>query len=163
MGLIEERLAERGLTLPPAPVTPPGMVLPFPWVRVRGDRAFVSGHGPRRPDGTIVRSLGRVGAGCSPDDAREAARLTALAILGSLSRELGALDRVTAWLRVLVMVNAAPGFTATPGVANGFTDLVLDLWGPEAGAHARSAIGVAELPLGMPVEIEAEVEVRPSP
>lgn len=161
---IEERLADRGLVLPEPMQTPPGMVLPFPWVRLwpahLPDRAFVSGHGPLMPDGSLPEGLtGKVGTDVSETDAYEAARLTGLAILASLRRALGDLDRVTGWLRVFGMVNAAPGFTNTPAVINGFSDLILDLWGPEAGAHARSAIGVAELPVGLPVEIEAEVAV----
>jgi enamine deaminase RidA (YjgF/YER057c/UK114 family) len=80
-------------------------------------------------------------------------------MLGTLKRELGDLDRVTAWLRVFGMVNSAPGFTDQPAVINGFSDLILDLYGPEAGQHARSAVGLAELPFGIPVEIEAEVAV----
>ena len=83
----------------------------------------------------------------------------ALSILGSLKRELGELDRVTAWLRVFGMVNSAPGFDRQPSVINGFTELILELYGPERGAHARSAVGMAELPFGIPVEIEAEVEI----
>jgi enamine deaminase RidA (YjgF/YER057c/UK114 family) len=111
-------------------------------------------------DGSVPKGLlGKVGTEVSETDAYEAARLTGLAILSSLQRALGDLDRVTGWLRVFGMVNVAPGFTRTPAVINGFSDLILDLWGPEAGAHARSAIGVAELPLGLPVEIEAEVAV----
>jgi enamine deaminase RidA (YjgF/YER057c/UK114 family) len=90
---------------------------------------------------------------------RAAAKPFRLAMLSSLQRALGDLDRVTGWLRVFGMVNVAPGFTRTPAVINGFSDLILDLWGPETGAHARSAIGVAELPLGLAIEIEAEVAV----
>jgi enamine deaminase RidA (YjgF/YER057c/UK114 family) len=93
------------------------------------------------------------------EQAYDAARLTALAIVSSLQRSLGDLDRVTGWLRVFGMVNTAPGFTRTPAVINGFSDLILDLWGADAGPHARSAIGVAELPFSLPVEIEAEVAV----
>jgi enamine deaminase RidA (YjgF/YER057c/UK114 family) len=161
---IEQRLAERGLVLPDPMATPPGLVLPFPWVRLwpahLPGRAFVSGHGPLLPDGSVPKGmLGKVGAEVSEADAYEGARLTGLAILSSLQRELGDLDRVTGWLRVFGMVNAAPGFTKTPNVMNGFSDLILDLWGPASGAHARSAIGVAELPLGLAVEIEAEVAV----
>jgi len=81
-------------------------------------------------------------------------------MLGSLARELGDLDRITAWVRVLGMVNSAPGFASQPSVINGFSDLILDLFG-EAGAHARSAVGMAELPFNMPVEVEAEVQVAP--
>ncbi len=88
-----------------------------------------------------------------------AARLTGLAILGSLSRALGDLDRILAWSRVFGMVNAAPGFNAMPSVINGFSDLILDVFGPDVGAHARSAVGMAELPFDIPVEIEGEVEL----
>jgi len=80
-------------------------------------------------------------------------------VLASLQRALGDLDRITAWLRVFGMVNTAPGFNQTPTVINGFSDLIVELWGPEAGPHARSAIGVAELPFSIPVEVEAEVAV----
>jgi len=156
---IETRLEEMGLALPGPTKTPPGIELPFAWVRVRGDRAYVSGHGPLNPDGSLAGPFGKVGAEVSPEEGYEAARLTALAMLGSLSRALGDLDRVTAWLTVHGMVNAAPDFTATPNVINGFSDLILDLYGPEAGNHARAAVGMATLPLGMPVEVSAEVEI----
>jgi len=152
---VEERLEKLGLSLPEAAL----VKLPFAWVRVRGSRAFVSGHGPLNPDGSMARPLGKVGAELSLQQGYEAARLTGLAILGSLKRELGALDRVAAWLRVLGMVNSAPGFTKQPLVMNGFSELILELYGPERGSHARSAVGMAELPFGMPVEIEAEVEI----
>jgi enamine deaminase RidA (YjgF/YER057c/UK114 family) len=89
----------------------------------------------------------------------EAARLTALSMLGSLQRELGDLDRITQWVRVFGMVNSAPGFNRQPAVINGCSDLILQLWGDDAGAHARSAVGMAELPFGIPVEIEGEVEI----
>jgi enamine deaminase RidA (YjgF/YER057c/UK114 family) len=161
MSSIESRLRELGLVLPPPLVVPAGTKLPFPWVRVRGNRAFVSGHAPQAPDGTLARPLGKVGAEVSVEQAHHAARLVGLAILGSLERELGDLDRVTAWLRAFGMVNSAPGFHRQPQVINGFSELILELYGPERGAHARSAVGLAELPFGIPVEIEAEVEIRP--
>jgi len=135
------------------------MRLPFSWVRVRGNKAYISGHGPQNVDGSIADPLGKVGAEVSVEQAYQAARLTALAILGSLQRELGDLDRVTAWLKVHGMVNSAPHFTQQPAVINGFSDLILELYGQEAGQHARSAVGMAALPLAMPVEIEAEVEI----
>jgi enamine deaminase RidA (YjgF/YER057c/UK114 family) len=138
---------------------PPGLVLLFSWVRVRGDRAYVSGHVPLNPDGSIAKPLGKVGAEVSEEQAYEAARLTALAILASLRRALGDLDRVAAWLRVFGMVNIVPGFDKQPNVINGFSDLILELYGPEAGDHARSAVGMVGLPLDVPVEIEAEVEI----
>ncbi|MGW4489915.1 RidA family protein [Amycolatopsis sp. NPDC004368] len=156
---IENRLAELGLQMPEPLSPPPGVTLAFPWVRVFRGRAFVSGHGPQLPDGSIAGPFGKVGAEVTEAQAYEAARLTALAMLGSLKRELGDLDRVTAWLRVFGMVNTAPGFARTPAVINGFSELIVQLWGPEAGEHARSAVGLAELPFGVPVEIEAEVAI----
>lgn len=156
---IEARLEELGLILPEPLVLPPGARLPFPWVRVRGNRAFISGHGPQQPDGSLAGPFGKVGAEVLPEQAYEAARLIALAILGTLKRQLGDLDRVTAWLRVFGMVNSAPDFTRQPAVINGFSDLVLAVYGEEAGSHARSAVSVASLPFNIPVEIEAEVEI----
>jgi len=158
MARIEKRLAEMGLVLPP-PVRPPaGVVLPFQFVRVTGRRAFVSGHGPQGPDGSIAAPLGKLGRELTVEQGHHAARLTALAILGSLQRAIGDLDRVV-WGRVFGMVNSADGFNRQPQVINGFSDLILELYGPDAGAHARSAVGMAELPFDMPVEIEAEVEL----
>ena len=156
---VEAKLEELGLVLPEPTKVPPGLVLPFLWVRVRGDRAYVSGHGPLDPDGSISGPFGKVGREVSEEQGYEAARLTALAVIASLQRALGDLDRVTAWLRVFGMVNSAPSFDRQPNVINGFSDLILELWGPEAGDHTRSAVGLAELPLGMPVEVEAEVEI----
>ncbi len=156
---IEARLQELGLVLPEQPKPPPGIELSFAWVRSRGDRAYVSGHGPLNADGSVAGPFGKVGAEVSPEQGYEAARLTALSVLGSLKRELGDLDRVSAWLTVHGLVNAAPDFVRTTNVINGFSDLILELYGPEAGTHARVAPGVATLPLGLPVTIAAEVEI----
>ena len=156
---IEARLKRLGLVLPPAIVVPPKTRLPFSFVRVRGNRAYVSGHAPQTAEGTIAVPVGKVGRDVSLTQGYQAARLTALAVLGSLQRELGDLDRVTAWLRVFGMVNSAPGVVQQPAIINGFSDLILELWGPDAGAHARSAVGMAELPFNIPVEVEAEVEI----
>jgi enamine deaminase RidA (YjgF/YER057c/UK114 family) len=160
MPTIEKRLEVLGIALPRQTQAPGGVALPFPWVRVVGSRALISGHGPTNPDGSLAHPLGKVGRDVSLDEAYHAARLTGLAILGSLQRELGSLDRIAAWTRVFGMVNAAPGFTSLPPVINGFSDLVLEVFGPTIGAHARSAVGLAELPFGIPVEIEGEVELR---
>jgi enamine deaminase RidA (YjgF/YER057c/UK114 family) len=156
---IEARLATLGLKLPPPLVVAPHVRLPFAFVRVAGTRAYISGHGPIGPDGRVARPLGKVGADLTVEQAYESARLTALAILGSLQRALGDLDRITSWLRIFGMVNAAPGFSDLPTVINGCSDLILELYGPVRGAHARSAVGLAELPFNIPVEIEGEVEV----
>jgi hypothetical protein len=94
----------------PAPLQLRGVALPFPWVRVRGNRGYISGHAAQNPDGSLAGPLGKVGLAVSLEQAQLSARLTALAILGTLKRELGDLDRVSAWLRVFGMVNSAPGF-----------------------------------------------------
>jgi enamine deaminase RidA (YjgF/YER057c/UK114 family) len=154
---IEERLAELGLELPAPLVAPPGVELPFELVRVSGGHAYISGHVAM--DGSEVLFQGKVGADVTVEQAQQAARATGLSMLTALKQELGDLDRVVRWVKALGLVNCAPGFNQTPAVVNGFTNLIVDLWGPEAGAHARSAIGVAELPFDAPVEIEAIVEV----
>ncbi len=156
---VEARLEELGLVLPEPLKAPPGLHLPFSWVRVRGNRAYVSGHGAQNPDGSLAGPFGKVGAEVSLEQGYEAARLTALSVLGNLKRTLGDLNRLSAWLRVFGMVNSAPGFNQQPNVINGFSDLIIEVYGSEVGDHARSAVGMAELPLGLPVEIEAEVEL----
>lgn len=155
---IEAKLKALGLILPEPFKVPPDLQLPFAWVRVRGNRAYISGHVPQNPDGSLAEPLGRVGAEVTAEQGYQAARLVALAHLGSLKRALGDLDRVTAWLRVFAMVNAAPGFNQTPLVTNGYSDLILQLYGPEVGMHARSSIGM-QIPLNAPVNCEAEVEI----
>ena len=159
MAKIEERLSALGLVLPPQVKPPAGVVLPFQFVRLVGNRALISGHGPQNPDGSLAAPFGKVGREVSLEQGYAAARLTALSILGSLQRALGDLDRVRAWGRVFGMVNSAPGFNRQPGVINGFSDLILELYGPDIGAHSRSAVGLAELPFDLPVEIEGEVEI----
>jgi len=155
---IETRLQEFGLVLPEPTRAPSGVRLPFAPVRVRGRRALIAGHGPLNPDGTVAGPFGKVPSEVSVDQAYASARLVCLAMLGSLKRAIGDLDRVTAWLRVFGMVNSDPDFTLQPNVINGCSDLLLDLFGPELGQHARSAVGLMALPFGIPVEIEAEVE-----
>lgn len=156
---IEGKLKASGLVLPEPLKIPEGVKLPFSFVRVRRNRAYISGHGPLNPDGSLAGPFGKVGADVTLERAYEAARLTALSILSSLKRELGNLNKVSAWIRVFGMVNSAPGFNQQPQVINGFSDLILELYGPDRGRHARSAVGMAELPFDLPVEIEAEVEI----
>ena len=160
MSRIEAKLKELGLTLPPTLQAPGGVVLPFPWINVRGDRATISGHAPQNPDGTLAGPFGKVGGDVTQDEGYQLARKVGLSILGSLHRELGDLDRIVGWVRVFGMVNSAPGFERHPAVINGFSDLILAVFGPEVGRHARSAIGVAGLPFNIAVEIEAEVLLR---
>ena len=160
MPQIEERLKALGLNLPPPFRPPQGVMLPFQFVHVVGRRALISGHGPQSPDGSFAKPLGKVGREVSPEQGYLAARLVALSILGSLQRAIGDPDRINAWGRVLGMVYSAPGFNQQPSVINGFSDLILELFGPEVGAHSRSAVGLAELPFDLPVEIEGEVDLR---
>ena len=156
MSAIEDRLAGLGLELPAPPAAPPGVELPFEFVRVHGELAYVSGHGPL--DGDRVLLTGSVGAEVTVEQAYDAARATALSMLASLKTALGDLDRVSEWIRLLGFVKCAEGFNATPAAINGFSDLIIELWG-DAGRHSRSAIGAGELPFGMPVEVEAVVAI----
>jgi len=156
VGAVEDRLEELGLTLPRPFAPPPGVDFAFDLVRVHDGLAYVSGHLPMDGDQVLVQ--GKVDADVSVEDAHEAARLTGLSIFASLKQELGDLDRVTGWVKALGLVNCSPGFSKTPAVINGFSELILDVWG-EAGSHARSAIGASELPFDVPVEVEAIVEV----
>ncbi|HEV7432074.1 MAG TPA: RidA family protein [Steroidobacteraceae bacterium] len=159
MSKIEDRLYALGLTLPPPVQAPAGMKLPFQFVRIMGQRALISGHGPQNRDGSFATPLGKLGRELTLEQGYVAAKLTALSILGSLKRAIGDLDRITAWLRLFGMVNSAPGFNKQPGVINGCSDLIIDLYGADVGAHSRSAVGMAELPFDIPVEIEGEVEL----
>jgi enamine deaminase RidA (YjgF/YER057c/UK114 family) len=139
---------------------PPNIKTPSAWIRLRGDKAYISGHGPQNSDGSVAGPFGKVGTNdVSVEQGYESAKLACLSILGSLKREIGRLDKVAAWLQVRVMINTVEGFTKTANVADGFSDLILMLYDREAGIHARSAIGVQALPLNLPVIIDALVEI----
>jgi enamine deaminase RidA (YjgF/YER057c/UK114 family) len=144
----EARLAELGLELPAPPELPftPRLVP----VLVHGGLAYLSGNGD-------FGCLGRVGDDVDVARAALAARTTAHLMCRALREELGSLDRVERWVKVLVLVRSVPGFGEQPAVANGFTNAIVELWGEERGLCARSAIGVAELPSGLAVEVEALV------
>src|SRR5215213_2559503 len=156
---VEAKLEELGLVLPGPMKVPEGFRLPFAKVRIRGKHAYVAGHHALNADGSLAPPFGKVGAEVTPGQAYRAARLAALAMLSDLKRELGNLDRVSAWLRVFGMVNSAPGFDRQPNVIDGFSDLILEVYGPEVGQHARSAVGMEGLLMSSPVEVEAEVEI----
>jgi enamine deaminase RidA (YjgF/YER057c/UK114 family) len=144
----EAQLAELGIELP-VPSSPPFAPRLKPVV-VHGGLAYLSGNGD-------LSRLGRVGDDVDVEQAALAARTTAHLMCRSLRDELGSLDRVERWLKVLVLVRSAPGFGDQPAVANGFTNAIAELWGDDRGVCARSAIGVAELPSGLAVEVEALV------
>ena len=154
---IEQRLRDLGLVLPQPLQLPAGITLPFAFVRVVGNRALVSGHGPQQPDGSIAGPLGKLGLDLDVEQGYQAARLTALAVLASLQRRLGSLDRVACWVRAFGMVNSAPGFTQQSAVMNGFSELIVELYGAQRGEHARSAVGMNALPFDFPIEVEAEI------
>ena len=149
----EDRLAELGIQLPPAgePVANYRMAVRS------GNLLFVAGHGPAQGDGVKVR--GKVGADLDLAEAREAARMVGVNLLATVRQELGSLDAVRRIVKLLGMVNCTEEFTRTPQVINGASDLICELWG-EQGQHARSAVGLQQLPNGMAVEIESIFEVE---
>lgn len=160
---VEAKLEELGLVLPAAMRAPAGFKINWRQVRVVGNRAIIAGHGPRLPNGEFAGPAGKVGSDLSIEEGRAAARAAGLAILGDLQRELGDLDRIVSWVRVFGMVNAAPGFRALAPVIDGFTELMVDLFGEDAALCPRAVAGMAELALNSPVIIEGEVELRSAP
>jgi enamine deaminase RidA (YjgF/YER057c/UK114 family) len=150
----DARLTNLHLELPPAP-KPGGVYQPV--VRVH-DMLYVSGHGPLRPDGTM--HTGKLGANLDLAAGQAAARQTGLAILATLRKELGSLDRIARVVKVLGMVNAAPDFTNHPQVINGFSNLMVELFGEDNGKAARSAVGMGSLPGNIAVEIEVIFQLK---
>ncbi len=154
MSAAEDKLAQLGVTLPDSPSPIANYV---PAVRT-GNLLYLSGVGPAaKPDGKVP--AGKVGSDLTVEEGYEAARLVGINLLARLKAELGDLDRVTRVVKLLSMVNSAPDFTQPPAVANGCSDLLVEVFG-EKGRHARSAVGMAALPNDIPVEIEMIVEVE---
>jgi enamine deaminase RidA (YjgF/YER057c/UK114 family) len=151
----DTRFAALNLELPPAP-KPVGVYKP---IVIVGSLAYLSGHGPLRPDGSLI--TGKVGADLSFEQGRLAARQVGLSLLATLNNELGSLSRVSRVVKVLGMVNATPDFQEHPSVINGASELFLAVWGPEHGVGARSAVGMGSLPTNIAVEIEMIVELLP--
>ena len=150
----EAKLVELGIVLPPAP-KPGGVYKPL--VRV-GQLAYLSGHGPSL-DGTTYLT-GRVGADLTLDDGKAAARQVGLSLLATMKRELGSLDRVARVIKTLALVNCTDDFTQQPQVVNGFSELFAEVFGPDAGVGARSALAANALPGNIPVEIEIIIELK---
>ena len=160
MSDIEARLEALGLRLPaPVKLPPRGRAWTSLGARLRRP-GLRFGPWALDPDGSLAHPLGKVGQDLTLEQGYAAARLTGLAMLASLKAELGELDRIVAWLRVFGMVNTAEGFNRFPLVINGFSDLIVSLFGADRGRHARSAVGMAGLPFDLPVEIEAEIAIR---
>src|SRR5437667_607632 len=149
----EKRLVELQLELPPAPKP----VAVYRTVVIAGNAAYVSGHGPLKSDGTMIS--GRLGADLDLTAGKAAARQVGLAILATLRGHLGSLDRVSRLLKMLGMVNATPDFRDHPAVINGCSELFAEIFGPDNGIGARSAVGMASLPGNIAVEIEAIFEI----
>jgi YjgF/chorismate_mutase-like putative endoribonuclease len=152
MSRIEDRLSELGLTLPEPLSAPAGATFNFRLVKLHAGLAYIAGHGPF--DGVTPLVQGRLGDDLTVEDGYRAARLTALSMLASLKQELDDLDRITEWVRAVGYVHAAPGFSQNAAVVNGFSDLIVELWG-DAGRHARSAPGQGPSPLNVPIIIDA--------
>jgi enamine deaminase RidA (YjgF/YER057c/UK114 family) len=150
----ESRLAELKLELPPA-AKPMGVYKP---IVIVGSLAYTSGHGPLKADKTLV--TGRVGADLSVEAGKAAARQTGLSMLATLRDLLGSLDRVKRIIKTFALVNCTPEFNQQPAVINGFSELMADIFGPDAGVGARSAVGATSLPGNMAVEIEAVFEIQ---
>lgn len=149
----EQRVVELKLELPPAP-KPAGVYKP---VVIAGNMVYVSGHGPLKADGTML--TGRVGSEVDQQAGYVAARQTGLAILATLKANLGSLDRIKRLVKTLGMVNATPDFKTHPAVINGFSDLMREVFGDDAGVGARSAVGMGSLPGNISVEVEAIFEI----
>ena len=153
MASAEARIKELKLQLPP----PPKPVAKYKPAVQSGNMLYVSGHGPLRPDGTMV--AGKVGTDLTAEQAKEAAKLVGLAILSSARNTLGSLDKIKRLIKTLGMVNGTPDFTKQPMVIDGFSELMADVFGEDAGVGARSAVGMGSLPGNIPVEIECIFEV----
>jgi hypothetical protein len=157
----EKRLNELGLKLPAPTTVPEGLHLPFSFVNVRGDRVIFSGHPKNAANGSIAGPFGVLGTDLTTKQGYAEAREVALTVLANIKAEIGDLSRIVGWSRVFGMVTSAPGYTEQHLVVNGFSDLVIEVFGPTIGRHARSAIGVPSLPLGFAMEIEGEVLISP--
>ena len=154
MSQVEDKLKEMGFAL--APPRAPGAAL-VPAQRT-GNLVYLSGVGPTKPDGSMV--TGKLGRELTLEQGYEAARYCGLSLLANLKAAIGDLDKVVHFVKLLGMVNSDPEFADTSAVINGCSELLLEAFG-ERGSHARSAVGMATLPLGIAVEIEAIVEVAP--
>ena len=159
---VVQKLESLGMALPAPLQLPPDIVPKFPFVRVIGERVLVSGHGPINADGSLATHLfGKVGRDLELEQAQDAAHLTGLAILSSLQDALGSLDRITAWGRIMGLVNCTEDFVQQTPVIDAFSDLINQVFPAEVAAHSRAAVGMVSLPMGMSVEIEAEVYIAP--
>ena len=156
----EKKLIELGLELPKPLVTPVGTPLPFPWVKLVDKTLYISGHVAQTTDGMIAGPFGSVGSDVSIEEAQASAKQIGLTILSNVKRELGDLSKIRQWTRAFGMVNATPDFKDHPIIINGFTNLIIEIFGEDEGSHARSAVGMSSLPFNVCVEIEAQLIIH---
>ena len=156
----EDRLIDLDLLLPEPIKTPKNFHLPFAFVNIRGSRVFISGHPRQSKQGNIDGPYGVVGKDLTTKEAQSAAQDIALSVLANLKQEIGDLSNVIGWNRVLGMVNSDTDYTEQHLVLNGFSDLIIKLFGEDIGRHSRSAVGVNGLPMNFAIEIEAELEIK---
>ena len=160
MNTPEKKIIELGLKLPDPIKLPPNLELPFSFINLRGNRVLISGHPRQDKDGSINGPYGQVGTNLTTEQAKLAAKEIGLSILANIKQEIGDLSRITNWVRVFGMVNSAPGYDEQHIVINGFSELILEVFGSDIGKHSRSAIGVAGLPMNLAIEIEGEVLIK---
>jgi enamine deaminase RidA (YjgF/YER057c/UK114 family) len=153
----EKKIVELGLNLPKPVQLPKNLELPFNFINVRENRVLISGHPRQANDGSINGPYGQVGKDLTTQEAQLAAKEIGLSIFANLKQKIGNLSRIKSWVRVFGMVNSATGYDEQHIVLNGFSDLLLEVFGSEVGAHSRSAVGVAGLPMNLAIEIEGEV------
>ena len=156
----EKKIIELGLKVPDPIKLPSNLELPFSFINLRGNRALISGHPRQANDGSINGPYGQVGTDLTTEEAKQASKEIGLSIFANLKQEIGDLSRITSWVRVFGMVNSAPGYDEQHIVINGFSELILEVFGPDVGRHSRSAIGVAGLPMNLAIEIEGEVLIK---
>ena len=155
----EQKLIELGYELPKPTTVPENLHLPFAFINTRGENVFISGHPRHSAGGVINGPYGKVGKDLTLEEANQAAKEIGLSVLSNLKKEIGELSRVKNWCRVFGMVNSTPEFDQQHLVINGFSDLIINIFGQDIGRHARSAIGVSGLPMNFAIEIEAEIKI----
>ena len=153
----EKKIQELGLKLPNPIKLPKDLILPFNFINIRGNRVLISGHPRQSQDGSINGPYGQVGKDLTTEEAQLASKEIGLSILANIKKEIGHLSRIKEWVRVFGMVNSAPWYKEQHIVLNGFSSLLIEVFGSDIGSHSRSAIGVAGLPMSLAIEIEGEV------
>ena len=153
----EKKIQELGLKLPNPIKLPKDLILPFNFINIRGNRVLISGHPRQSQDGSINGPYGQVGKDLTTEEAKLASKEIGLSMLANIKKEIGHLSRIKEWARVFGMVNSAPGYNEQHIVLNGFSSLLIEVFGSDIGSHSRSAIGVAGLPMNLAIEIEGEV------